>query len=297
MQEVLKYLDKVDPAAAGRARQRYACFEQAHEDPQAYGYAASYDLDRSCEDEVVRQLSDILAHAADYAQRDGRAAEDEYFFTEQNARLVRNAEHYYRTMFAGRVSSWNLRDQHMVETVGALARRLDRFMPQSKMILWAHNSHLGDARATEMGEGGEWNVGQLMRQRWPGEVFNIGFTTHAGSVTCATDWDGPAEVKRVRPSLPGSYERLFHEVGIGQFHLLLSDGNPAARLLPRRLLERAIGVIYRPETERLSHYFHAQLAEQFDAVIHYDHSRAVEPLERSVRWQPGDVPETYPTNF
>jgi erythromycin esterase-like protein len=293
MRAVLAYLDRVDPGAARRARDRYACFDHFGEDPQAYGFAASFALDQACEQAVVSQLVELTRRALDYARRDGLAAADEFFQAEQNARLVKNAEAYYRSMFGGRVSSWNLRDRHMVETVEAVVEQLQRTGRPSKVVLWAHNSHLGDARATEMGEGGELNVGQLLRERHGEAVFNVGVSTHAGTVTAATDWDGPAERKRVQPSLAGSYERLFHDVGLPAFLLVLGDRAPRALREPR--LQRAIGVIYRPETERMSHYFHARLPEQFDVVLHFDETRAVEPLERTAPPQREELAETYPS--
>jgi erythromycin esterase-like protein len=292
---VIAYLEKVDPEGARVARRRYSCFDHANEDPQAYGYAASLGLDRSCEDEVVAQLMDLRRHAVEYAKRDGRVAEDEYFQAEQNARLARNAEEYYRTMFRGRVSSWNLRDRHMVETLDALVRHLDRTTGRpTKVVVWAHNSHLGDARATEMGERGEWNVGQLTRGIHGDEVRIVGFTTYDGTVTASSDWDGPTECKLIRPALAGSYEALFHEVGLPRFLLDLREGEAAEALREPRL-ERAIGVIYRPERERQSHYFHARMPDQFDFVIHIDRTNAVEPLDRDSGWEEaGELPETYP---
>ena len=289
---VLTYLGKVDPAGAERARYRYGCFEDFGEDSQSYGYAATLGISRSCEDDVVAQLIDLRRRAADYASRDGRIAADDYFFAEQNARLVQNAEKYYRTMFGGRVESWNVRDTHMMETLDALAAHLRKTAGRAKIAVWAHNSHLGDARATQMGDIGELNLGQLTRERYGRRSRLIGFTTHTGSVTAATNWDEPAERKRVRPSLDGSYERLFHDAGMAQFLLLLNDARLRDALAPR--LERAIGVIYRPETERVSHYFTARLAEQFDAVMHIDETRALEPLERWSRHE-ADLPETYPS--
>ena len=294
---VLNYLDKVDPEAGRRARYRYACFEDYGENTQAYGYAAAYDLDSSCEKEVVDQLIEMHRRAAEFARRDGRVARDEFFFAEQNARLIKNAEEYYRSMFRGQVESWNLRDRHMVETLQALVEHLKEDLPQPKIVLWAHNSHLGDARATQMGERGEWNVGQLVRERYGEAALLIGFTTSGGEVTAASDWDAPAERKRLLPALRDSYERLFHECGLANFYLLLRDGSGLAHELSRERLERAIGVIYRPDTERLSHYFRASLAKQFDAVIHIDETHAVEPLERTPHWITGEAPETFPTGF
>jgi erythromycin esterase-like protein len=286
---VLEYLRKVDPQAAERARERYACFGS---DPQAYGYAASLGLSRSCEDDVVAELLELRRRAADYANRDGRIAADDYFFAEQNARLVRNAEAYYRAMFGGHVESWNLRDTHMMETLQALVAHVTRTSGSARAAVWAHNSHLGDARSTHMGHLGELNLGQLVREQHGDEACLIGFTTHTGTVTAASDWNEPSERKRVRPSLKGSYERLFHEVGIARFALRLDEPAVRTALAPPRL-ERAIGVIYRPETERASHYFRAVLPEQFDVVMHVDETTAVDPLERWARDEV-DLPETYP---
>jgi erythromycin esterase-like protein len=295
IEAVLTYLQKVDPDGAVRARYRYGCFEDFGEDTQAYGYAANFDLSRSCEEDVVAQLLDLRRRATDYASRDGRVAADEYFFAEQNARLVRNAEQYYRSMFAGRVESWNLRDTHMMETLEALRAHVEHTGNPARAVVWAHNSHLGDARATYMGDIGELNLGQLVRQAHGPQAFLVGFTTHTGTVTAASNWDEPAQRKQVRPSMAGSYERLFHDTGVDRFLLLLREGAVSEALRQDRL-ERAIGVIYRPESERLSHYFRARLPEQFDAVIHIDQTSALEPLERWAHDE-GDVPETYPTGI
>jgi erythromycin esterase-like protein len=292
MQAVLRYLERVDTEAAGRARSRYACFDHFGEDPQSYGYATSLGLSDDCRADVVATLVDISRRALEYARRDGLAGADDLFQAEQNARLVTNAEAYYRSMFEGRDRSWNLRDEHMTETLQRVIFHLERTGRPSRVVVWAHNSHLGDARFTEMGERGELNVGQLVRQRFGTEAVNVGFTTHTGTVTAATEWDGPAERKRVRESLPGSWEALLHAVGQPRLLLLLGDAAPAALHEPR--LQRAIGVIYRPETERLSHYFHARLARQFDAVLHFDETRAVEPLERTAPPVPDELPETFP---
>ena len=293
IEAVVAYLDKVDPAAAVRARRRYACFDGATRDPQEYGYATELGLAPSCEDEAVSQLIELRRATSDYSTRDGRLTPDDFFFAEQNARVVKNAEEYYRSMFHGRVLSWNLRDRHMVEILGALQTYLSSHSTPAKIVVWAHNSHVGDARATEMGTAGEWNVGELVRKQHGSQSFLLGMTTFEGTVTAATDWHAPAERKRVRPAFPGSYEALFHDLGHHRF-LLPLRGSVAADVLRNPLLERAIGVIYRPDTERESHYFHASLSEQFDAVLHIDHTRAVEPLERSSEWTRGEVPETFP---
>jgi erythromycin esterase-like protein len=292
MEAVLTYLEKVNPEAATRARARYACFEMFGDDPQAYGYATTRGRAESCQEEVVAQLAELHRRYGELIGHDGRLAGDEFFYAEQNARLVANAESYYRSMFRDRDESWNLRDAHMTDTLAALVRHFDS--GRSKVIVWAHNSHLGDARATDMGRRGEWNVGQLIRERLSGRVFGIGFTTHTGTVTAARDWGGPAESRRVRSSLPGSYELLFHETGIPRFWLDLHTPGPALTVLRQQRLERAIGVIYRPETERWSHYFRSALPSQFDAVIHIDTTRALEPLERNSEWDRGELPETFP---
>ncbi len=210
MAAVLAYLYKVDSTAAKRARYRYSCFDQFGEDTQAYGYAASFGLTESCEHEVVNHLHELQRRAIDYANRDGRVAADDFFFAEQNARLVKDAEEYYREMFRGGESSWNLRDRHMADTLEHRIAFLALQAPRPKVVVWAHNSHIGDARATEMTDRGEVNVGQLVRERYKNEAVLIGFTTYQGTVTAATDWDGPAECRRVRPALEGSYEALFH---------------------------------------------------------------------------------------
>jgi erythromycin esterase-like protein len=297
IEAVIGFLDKVDPEAAQRARYRYSCFEDFGEDTQAYGYAAEFGLTRSCEDQAVQQLVDLQRQAAELSRRDGRIPQDEFFYAEQNARLVKNSEEYYRTMFRGRVSSWNLRDRHMAETLDALITHFDRQGGRSKVVVWEHNSHIGDARATAMGESGEWNVGQLSRERFGNEAILVGFSTYRGTVTASSDWDAPAERKRVRPGMPGSWEALFHGVGISDFLLPMVGDSHLAEALNEVRLERAIGVIYRPETERLSHYFEARLPRQFDAVIHYDVTRAVEPLDRTPGWDLGEPPETYPTGL
>jgi erythromycin esterase-like protein/predicted phosphoribosyltransferase len=297
MQAVLEYLDKVDPAEATRARHRYACFDQFGSEMQEYGYATTYGLQPSCEQEVVSQLTELHRRRVEYASRDGRVAPDEFFYAEQNARLVRNAEEYYRTMFAGRVESWNLRDQHMAATLRELLRFLDRAQPTARLVVWAHNSHLGDARATEMGDGGELNVGQLVREAYGSSSVLVGFTTFAGTVTAATDWDGPAHRRHVRPALADSWEKLFHDTGLARFLLPFRTDVNLTSALARPRLERAIGVLYLPESERRSHYFHARIADQFDYVLHFDETRAVEPLERTAMWEAGEVAETFPSGL
>jgi erythromycin esterase-like protein len=297
MDAVLSYLRKIDPEAALRAERRYACFDQFGEDPQSYGYAATAGLAPSCENEVISQLVELQTSAAKYATLDGRMAADDLFFAQQNAKIVLNAERYYRAMFGNRAASWNMRDRHMAATLDALIAFLEYDRRQPKIVVWAHNSHLGDARATEMAGRGELNVGQLMRERWGQRALLVGFSTYSGTVTAASDWDMPAEKKIVRPALEGSYEALFHELGLRNFFLGLRGNSEAILALRQPRLERAIGVIYRPETERMSHYFRARLPHQFDAMLHYDVTRAVEPLERTGLWERGELPETYPSTL
>jgi erythromycin esterase-like protein len=293
MECVLKYLDTVDPEAAERARVRYGCFGQFGDDPQSYGHAAGLGLRPSCEDEAVSQLVDLQQSSLRSARMDGLVALEKFFDAEQNAWVVRDAEEYYRTMFRGSVSSWNLRDQHMMETLDALAEHIGLPRSPAKMVIWAHNSHVGDARATAMGQAGEWNIGQLAREKYPQECRSIGFATYSGTVTAASGWDGKAERKQVTPARLHSYEAILNEVGIPAFSLILEKGSRVAEGLLEPMLERAIGVVYRPESELASHYFRARLADQFDAIIHFDQTRAVEPLETVGGPACGEPAETF----
>ncbi len=286
IRSVLKYLDDVDPDSARIARQRYGCLTPWQADPATYGHAALTGAYRTCEGEVVRMLEDILHKQSDYAAHDG----ERFMDAVQNARLVTDAERYYRIMYYGSRASWNLRDNHMFETLKTL---LAFHGPDAKAIVWAHNSHVGDAAATEMSARGEYNIGHLCRKEFGDKAYSIGFGTHSGTVAAASDWDGPMEVKAVLPSLPQSYEHLCHESGCAQFMLPLRGRSIAALrnslLKPR--LERAIGVIYRPETELASHYFQAVLPAQFDEYIWFDETRAVTPFETK---ELEGLPDTYP---
>jgi erythromycin esterase-like protein len=297
IESVIGYLDKVDPEGARRARARYGCFDHFGDDPQVYGYQTALGIAEPCENEAVGQLVEMQRRAAELANLDGRVARDEFFFAEQNARLARNAEAYYRSMFRGRISSWNLRDQHMAETLDALIPHLrsDNGPNGGRIVVWAHNSHLGDARATEMGAQGELNLGQLVRQRYGDDVLSIGFSTYTGTVTAAHDWDEPAQRRIVRPGLPGSWEELLHETGEGDFLFDIPKSGVLADELRQPRLQRAIGVIYRPETERFSHYFEVRLPDQFDALIHLDVTTALRPLDLDQGWETADeLPETFP---
>ncbi len=292
---VIDYLEKVDPQAAQRARERYACFEFFGPDVESYAYAVSQGLFASCETAVVEQLTEMQRRAAELAKRDGRSDEDDFFFAEENARVAKNAERYYRTMLDPRVSSWNFRDAHMVETLERLTAHLARRTGNAKVVVWAHNSHVGDASVTGMGSRGEFNIGQLMRRRHEGSAYLLGFTTYDGTVSAASDWHAPVERKRIRPGREGSYESIFHRTGVERFFVDLRAEAPGISVLEGPFLERAIGVIYRPDTELASHYFEAKLPKQFDGVVHIDRTRAVEPLERTEEWEAGEVPETFPT--
>lgn len=300
MQEVVAYLDTVDPKAAARARHRYACFDHSTgEDGQAYGYAAAFGAGASCERQAVEQLVEMQRDALAYLASDGRLAEDELFYAQQNATTVRDAEAYYRGMFGGRVTSWNMRDEHMAQTLGALLAHLDRHAgaEPARIVVWAHNSHVGDARATEVSADGQLTIGQLAREQYGEQCRLIGFSTFEGTVTAASDWGGIAERKVVRPALPGSIEELLHETGKAAFLVPMHDSSPAARALEVVRLGRAIGVIYLPRTERQSHYFHVRPSDQFDAMIHIDKTRALEPLEPNSVWIAGENPETYPSGL
>jgi protein-L-isoaspartate(D-aspartate) O-methyltransferase len=286
---VLEYLDDIDPAAAAIARSRYACLMPWQNDPVLYGRAVLSGAFDACEDEVIAMLNDLMRKRLEYVRRDGARFADAV----HNARLVASAEKYYRVMYRGSVASWNLRDQHMFDTLVML---LEGYGPKSRGIVWAHNSHLGNASATAMGARGEHNVGQLARARFGEDAYLIGFGTDTGTVAAANDWGEPMQVMHVRPSHPRSYERLAHDTGIDNFLLHLRAPVDAAvrdRLTEQRL-ERAIGVIYRPETELQSHYFTASLPHQFDEWIWFDQSRAVTQIGEEHRMELEGLPDTFP---
>lgn len=285
---VLSYLDRVDPEAAAVARERYARLMLWQHDPASYGRAVLVGRYKSSEDEVVATLRDMLARRVEYALRDG----ERYFDAAQNARLVANAERYYRTMYYGGAASWNLRDSHMFDTLRSL---LGFYGPDSKAIVWEHNSHVGDARATEMSVRGEHNVGQLCRMALGSDVSIVGFGTDHGTVAAASDWGGSMQRMRVRPALEESYEGVCHASEVPAFVLSLraSARSDLRDELEAERLERAIGVIYRPDTERASHYFHASLPHQFDEYIWFDETNAVRPLTPESA-QENVMPDTYP---
>ena len=293
-QAVISYLERVDPAAAARARERYSCFDHftvdggiEDDNAQVYGFAAAFGAGETCEAQVVEQLVELQRNAVVNAQRARRTSEgaagwfadEELFYAELNAQVGKDAELYYRAMFTQGVSAWNLRDEHMVDTLDALTEHLDRQRGEPpKIVVWAHNSQVGDARATEVALRGDATVGQIVRERRPDDCRLVGFTTYTGTVTAADNWGGPVRRKPIRPALPHSVEELFHEAGEKEFMLTFTAPSLATRALRVTHLERAIGVTYRPQTERQSHYLRARMADQFDAVIHIDETRAVEPL-------------------
>ncbi len=286
IRSVLDYLDRVDPKAAQVARERYGCLTPWQFDPAVYGQATLTGQYQTCEREVTAMLQDLMQKRRAYAEHDG----ERFLDAVQNARLVANAEQYYRTMYYGSRSSWNLRDSHMFET---LTQLLSFHGERSKAIVWAHNSHVGDSAATEMSARHEYNIGHLCRRDFGDASYAIGFGTNSGTVAAASNWDEPMQIKSIRPALEGSYERLCHETGNPQFLLPLRGvwpTTPAAGLLQPRL-ERAIGVIYRPETELQSHYFEAVLPRQFDEYIWFDETRAISPLHSE---ELEDMPDTYP---
>jgi erythromycin esterase-like protein len=277
---VLGYLNTNDPSAADAARRRYGCLSPWHAEPEDYGRAVLFGAQDPCEEAVIKQLQSLLDSRLQHVSDDPEAL----FDATQNARVVRSAEQYYRLMYRSGTESWNLRDRHMFETLRIL---LERGGPQSKAVVWAHNSHIGNAAATEMGWQGEFNVGELCRTAFGAEATLIGFGTDRGRVAAATDWDGPMELKAVRPALHGSHEALFRHAGLGR--ALLDLRGPEVRTgLAEPRLERAIGVIYRPETERRSHYFQAVLPEQFDGFVWFAETSPVTPLAPAeLPWETG----------
>lgn len=286
IRSVLNYLDQVDPESAKVARERYGCLTPWQRDPATYGHAALTGSYPTCEADVVNALTDLLARRRAYAEHDG----ERFLDAEQNARLVANAERYYRIMYYGSRASWNLRDGYMFETLKNL---LAFHGADSKAVVWAHNSHVGNAAATEMAARGEHNIGQLCREQFGDQAYLVGFGTHGGTVAAASDWGGPMEIKNVRPALPNSYEQLCHGTGLARFMLGLRgrDDLCGPKGLGKERLERAIGVIYRPETERESHYFHANLPRQFDEYVWFDNTSAVTPLDTA---EIKGLPDTYP---
>jgi erythromycin esterase-like protein len=295
MRAVIAWLATADADAAERARARYGCFEDFGEDPHEYGAHAGFGIRPDCGPAVTEQLVELLRQAAERRDVVAGEARDDDFFALQCARLVVGAEAYYKAAFGGRSASWNLRDEHMADTLDRLAEHLVATGRSPKVVVWAHNSHVGDARASDLGRSGELSLGQLCRERHRAETVVVGFSTHHGTVTAADGWDRPAGRMAVRPAAPDTYEDLLHRVGIDRFLLDLHELGEAGGALAEERFERAIGVVYKPATERWSHLFRACLPRRFDLLVHVDETRAVEPLERTSRWEVGELPETFPS--
>jgi erythromycin esterase-like protein len=289
VEAVTDYLAANDPRAAGRARGRYRCFGRYSDDPVAYGQAVEYGAGTSCERQVAEQLREFEGPLAALGRRTAPGARDEFFAAAQNARLISGSEAYFRAMFQPGVSTWNMRDRYMQATLEGLLAHLGTPERPARVVVWAHNSHVGDARAAHMGDQGELNLGQLARERWGRNAVLVGFSTYAGTVIAASDWGAAPERKTVRPALPGSFPDLFHRTGLESFLLLVRD-EPVREALSEPRLDRAIGVIYLPQSELVSHYFHTRMAEQFDAVIHLDQTGAVQPLDSQLGSVGGAAP-------
>ncbi|MBL4653798.1 MAG: erythromycin esterase family protein [Flavobacteriales bacterium] len=291
---IIKYLEENDINAAKKAKQRYACFDPFKEELKSYGYATILGITRSCEDEVIAQLVELTSNSYQYIKENG-SNEDEYFYIQQNTRLVKNAEKYYRSMFNDKTFSWNVRDKHMIEILDQIAKHLGaKLHKKAQIVTWAHNSHVGDARATEVRIKGQLNMGQLAKEQYPNKVLLIGFLTNTGSVIAASGWNYAAEPKTVLSAINYSYEYFFHHLNPSNFLLNFKTQPQIKTLIPSELLERSIGVIYLPETERESHYIHANLVKQFDIVIYIDKTSAIRPLEKSAILHSGEVFETFP---
>jgi len=289
-------LEKIDPQVAQEAKKQYACFD-VYKDPQEYGYYASMLPDKSCHEAVIKQLQEMKRKEVNFFAYDQLNPLEEKFYIEQNALVIKNAELYYRTLFGGtNALSWNVRDQHMAETAKEIEKYNKAAGRDHKMIIWAHNSHVGNANATQMASYGEINVGQLIKEAYGAQAVSIGFTTYTGMVSAASAWGADVERKYVRPAVENSVEAFFHNLRAGDFIIIPAQHADLYEFFNHDdYLERAIGVVYLPHSERASHYFYTQLAEQFDIVIHYDTTHAVIPLERSTEWEKGeDVPETFP---
>jgi erythromycin esterase-like protein len=282
---VIAYFEKHDPAAAAQARQLYGCLLPWQDEPQHYGRAVEHGQMKGCENAVVEELRELLARRMELIADDGET----FFDAEQNARIVRAAEQYYRAMYRGSAASWNLRDRHMFDTL----QRLMAHHEDARAVIWAHNSHIGNAAATAMGWNGEFNIGELVRAAYADQAVLIGFGTDRGTVAAASDWGSPMEVKQVRPARDESWEAAFRRTGNARSLTDWRGGsNRSLRsVLSQPLLERAIGVVYRPQSELTSHYFQAVLADQFDAFVWFEETRAVTPLGPE---RPHGAPETWP---
>lgn len=293
MKLVIEYLKKIDPKAAKEAQKRYECLDQYANDPTSYSYAITSGLVPDCKEEVYDQLIDILNMEIKTYHKP-ETSQEELLFLTQNAKVVANAEAYYRSLFNGPEITWNLRAKHMMDTLETLRiyhQRTIGYTP--KMIIWAHNIHVGDARATDLFQRGKISMGQLSRDHYGNKSYLLGFTTFDGEVTAASSWGGNTERKKLRPAVEGSYEYLFHQLNTPSFSLQLHENVP----LVQRALQRSIGVIYKPEIESLSHYHYTNLAQQFNTIIHIDTTTALRPLTIPKSWNGGDLPNTFPSGL
>jgi len=296
-QAVINYLQQYHQEAAEKTIQRYSCFENAKFNPQLYGYLTDKNLTQACTREVTKQFLE-MQHLIYQTSRSSLEDNDKLFYILQNARIVKNAEKYYRALLEPYHITWNIRDQHMADTLQNIIAHIENTRSQpAKVIVWAHNSHIGDSRATEMFERNQLNLGQLVRERFNTTPFLLGFSTAVGSVTAASEWDGPASYKKIQAPLTGSYEYLFHQLKEKNFLLNLNEDNKLTHLLKVSQLQRAIGVIYHPHTERMSHYYFSHLAYQFNALLHLDITKALIPLDKKRALVSGDIPDTYPVGF
>lgn len=293
--EVVDYLHRIDPAEAHRFARRYACFDHFGGDTRRYGLFAGTGISRHCEEEVVGALAELRMKKASLLAWDGDAADEAFFSAERNAAAVADAESYYRTMFRGDIHSWNLRDRHMMDTLLAVVERRKARHGHVATVVWAHNSHVGDASATTMGRRGEFSLGELARNHFGDRALLVGLTTSRGTVTAADDWDAPARRMELLPPLAHSCEIAFQRTGIPAFLLDFDAHPPVAEALSSPLLQRAIGVVYQRDSERSSHYLTADTAKQFDVLVHIDETRALEPLETAPSMESVEVEETYPT--
>lgn len=278
VEQVISYLQKVDPQAAEKAQKRYSCFFKYGKNDDAYGQAMSY-VSESCQKEVIEQLTDLQLKKMDYVENSSFLSNEDLFFAEQNAKLIKNAEQYYRQMFDKRVQTWNLRDLHMADTVESITQHITKVAGYAKIVIWTHNSHAGNALGTEFAKDGELNLGQLILFRHWGDAFLIGYTTYTGTVLAASDWGEDPKIIKVTPALDDSYESLFHETDLKAFIFDLTNINSKLDFFKQNHLERAIGVVYTPESEKVSHYFNARLADQFHAVIHFDNSSSIHAID------------------
>jgi erythromycin esterase-like protein len=296
IEAVINYLEQVDPAAAKEARERYSCFDIHGGESQRYGRSVALGVSEACRHEAVSQLVQMRQNLSRFTGEWEFRDMEEWLGATENARAVVDAEEYYRTMFSDPTGSWNLRERHMADTADFLLSHLDDYQSPARVIIWAHNSHVGDSRATDMGTRGDYTLGRYMRERHGHQKTTlIGWSTHGGTVTAARDWDMPALNRQVRPALEDSMEEMMHQTGLDRFLLMCGNEHPAYQYLQKPMLQRAIGVVYRPETELQSHYLHAVPGRQFDALVWNDHTRAVEPLEREGEWALGEPAETYPS--